>query len=166
MRRRIAEWIVQKELEAEALKAKKAAISYTPPTPKEREKRVREVKVPATAAYMTKIQHGDPPESAEWSFGNYLTYNDLESKAYGNDRFGHNEGLNSAIGKRFGIGDEKTWHTVDPAVDADLGQALCLTVALSIAQAADSRSRGATLHQIGKPPAPNSGAPPGLAAAA
>jgi hypothetical protein len=41
---------------------------------------------------------------------------------------GHNEGFNSALGKRFGVGQEKTWHKTEAAVEADLAQALCLAI--------------------------------------
>lgn len=166
MRPRIAEWMVRQEEAAEARAAQKAGIPHTPPSAEEHARRVRSAKVPAAAGYMTKMQPGDPPEQAEWSFGNYLTYNDRESRAYGKDRFGHNEGLISALGKRFGVGDEKTWHKLDPAVETDLVQALCLMVALSIVQSAAGRRPGATIHPISSPPTPHSGAPPGLAAAA
>jgi hypothetical protein len=50
-----------------------------------------------------RMQPGDPPESADWLFGNPLTYNDKLSRIYGKGRFGHNEGYNSSLANRFQI---------------------------------------------------------------
>ena len=46
---------------------------------------------------------GDPAETADWYFGNPLTYNDILSRIYGGRRFGHNEGYNSSLANRFMI---------------------------------------------------------------
>jgi hypothetical protein len=121
------------------------------------------IKVPDTAAYMKKMEVGDPPEAAEWSFGNFLTFNDPEAAAYGKGRMGHNEGFNSALGKRFGVGQEKTWHKTEAAVEADLAQALCLAIALSIYQAQASRGGAGNVVSI-KPR--QTQAPPGVRRAA
>jgi hypothetical protein len=50
-----------------------------------------------------RMQPGDPPEAADWMFGNPLTYNDKLSRIYGGGRFGHNEGYNSSLANRFRI---------------------------------------------------------------
>lgn len=96
----------------------------------------RELKKHLNGDYLVRVQPGDPPEQAEWSCGNFLTFNSDDAAEYADDRFGYNEAFNRALGRRFGVGEEPCWHRGHAAVTADTAQAMCLIVVLSIEQAA------------------------------
>ncbi len=50
---------------------------------------------------LIRVQPGDPDSVRDWQFGNPLTFNDLVAARYGDMRFGHGEGFNDAMVKRF-----------------------------------------------------------------
>jgi hypothetical protein len=50
---------------------------------------------------LRKVEPGDPDQVRDWQFGNPLTFNDLVAARYGDMRFGHGEGFNGTMVKRF-----------------------------------------------------------------
>lgn len=115
----------------------------------------------STKSWMVPLERGDDPDDAEWMFGNYLTYDNSDAREYGCDRFGYNEGFNSALANRFGVGREKSWHRSKAAAEAHLLQALIVMLALAAEQA--RFKAGGNVYTM---PTQHSGAPPGLAQAA
>ena len=63
---------------------------------------------PSTWKKITRTLKGDA-EKADLLMGNPLTFNDSVAEAYGNQRFGHNEGRYGALATRFGLIDGKRW---------------------------------------------------------
>ena len=76
---------------------------------------------------------GREVEGVDWQFGNFLTFDDPLSRAYGRGRFNKQEGFFGAIENRFGVGHGKSWHRTKAAQEAELAQTFSLIYALSLA---------------------------------
>jgi hypothetical protein len=79
-------------------------------------------------------------DQADWSFGNPLTFNDPESKAFGRARFGHGEGFHGHLLNRFGLLKHKAWYRRREEAQLDLLMVFCSMHALALEQR--RRSRG------------------------
>jgi hypothetical protein len=51
----------------------------------------------------------DEARARDWAFGNPLTFNDLNAKEYGKDRFGRHEGFHGALSTRYKLIEHKRW---------------------------------------------------------
>lgn len=112
-------------------------------------------------SWFMRVHKGDNPSKTDWRLGNYLTFEEPEAVERGGKRFGRNEGFNGAIGKRFGVGREKSYHRTDGAVEAHIAQSLCLMLTLALEKTGALSPEAEVI-----PFAPRSGSPPGSAAQA
>lgn len=76
----------------------------------------------------------DKATCADWSFGNPLTFNDKQSKAFGRARFGHGEGFHGHLLKRFGLLKHKAWYRRREEAQLDFLMVFCSMHALAIEQ--------------------------------
>jgi Fe-S cluster biogenesis protein NfuA len=113
--------------------------------------------VPTTAADRRKIDElraqGRDVSELDWQFGNPLTFDDPIAQAYGEDRFGHQEGFFGTLANRFGVGCGKSWHRTAAAQRIEISQTFCLMYALALAQWNHARG-GATVTPIRPAPPP------------
>jgi hypothetical protein len=79
------------------------------------------------------VQPGEE-DRADWTFGDRLTYNDKLSRAYGDKRFGHHEGLHGALESRFGLIKHKRWFRRRDTALLEVLIVFCIIHTLSIEQ--------------------------------
>ncbi|MGD0165914.1 MAG: hypothetical protein ABSC51_01295 [Gaiellaceae bacterium] len=70
----------------------------------------------------------------DWAFGNPLTFFDRNSKAYGNARFGHNEGLHGTLSNRFALIRNKRWFRKLAQAQIETAMTFALIQALALEQ--------------------------------
>ena len=108
---------------------------------------------------VVKILYHDEQDAADWRVGNPLTYHDRVSTAYGNARFGQQEGFHGALVTRFGLLKEKSWHRDRRDAERDVLQVFCSMHALAMEQRRRAAGRAPTSLPV-------RGGPPPLAVAA
>jgi len=97
----------------------------------------------------TPIDPTNPDDEPDYLFGNPLTFDDPRSKAFGDRRFGHNEGLFGTLWKRFRLGEPRWYRTIYQA-QAELG----MIYSIIHVAAMEQRRRKQALALAAPPPSP------------
>ena len=85
------------------------------------------------ARQFVRCQPGEEAQ-ADWSFGNFLTFNDPIAAEYGRKRFAHNEGFHGHITQRFQLFKGKRWFRRTAQARTDRALVSSITHSLAMEQ--------------------------------
>jgi hypothetical protein len=87
-----------------------------------------------TDDHFTRCSPSELVAKRDWAFGNPLTFDDPNSQAYGNARFGHNEGLHGTLSNRFALIRNKRWFRKLAQAQTETAMTFALVQALALEQ--------------------------------